>query len=118
MHAPPSTCSGPISSRSLANADQVHDAGLDHGHLPHGVDGLGQALEAAADRDADILDTPVLDLGQHREPELRPFPAVPGPQPEDVAFAVDADRSRRRPAGAGPARRGPGRKIASMNSPG
>jgi hypothetical protein len=61
------------------------------GALPHGVDGLRQALEPVADRDAHVFHAPVLDLGQHGEPELRPFSAVPGPQPEDVAFAVDAD---------------------------
>ena len=33
----------------------------------------------------------VLDLRQHRKPEFRSFAAVPGPEPEDVAFAVHAD---------------------------
>jgi hypothetical protein len=33
----------------------MHDAGLDHGELPDGVDGLRQALESVADRDADVL---------------------------------------------------------------
>ena len=86
----------PVLPRGIAEgvADQVHDARLDHRELPHGVDGLGQAFEAVADRDADVLDTAVLDFSQHREPELRPFAAVPGPQTEDVAFAVDAGSDR------------------------
>lgn len=72
-------------------ADQVHDAGLDDSELPDRGDGLGQALEPVADRDADVLDAAVFDFGQYREPELCSFAAVPGPQPEDVAFAVDGD---------------------------
>ena len=72
----------------------MHDAGLDDSELPDRGDGLGKALEPVADRDADVLDTAVLDFGQHREPELRPFAAVPGPQPEDVPFAIDADADR------------------------
>src|SRR3954447_8748695 len=36
----------------------------------------------------------VLDLGEHREPELGALAAVTGPQTEDVAFAVDGDADR------------------------
>jgi len=72
-------------------ADQVDDAGLYHGQLPHGGDGVGESLEAVADRDADVWDTAVLQLGQHLQPELGAFAAVAGPQPENVAFPAHRD---------------------------
>ena len=51
----------------------------------------GRAFEAVADRDADVLDAAVLQLGQHLQPELGAFAAVTGPQPEDVAFPAHGD---------------------------
>jgi hypothetical protein len=85
----------------------VHDAGLDNRQGPDRGDRLGQALEPVADRDADFLHAAVLYLGQHREPELCPFVAIPGPEPEDVAFTVDADADSDVDRPVGDLRRGP-----------
>jgi len=65
----------------------LHDRGR-----PDGVDRVGQALQSIADDDAHVGDAAVLDLADHREPVLCAFPAVAGPQPEDLAFAVGGDR--------------------------
>src|SRR6185312_2226479 len=46
-----------------------------------------RAREASsvAHEHAHICDTAVLNLGEHVHPVLRALPAVPGPQPEDLA---------------------------------
>ena len=72
-------------------ADQVDDAGLHHRQLPHRGDRVREGFEAVADRDADVLDAAVLQLGQHLQPELGTFAAVTGPQPQDVAFPTHGD---------------------------
>src|SRR6478736_1834551 len=78
----------PVPARRVAKgvAQQVDHACLHDRAGPHGVDRLRQPFEAVADHDAHIGSTAVLDLGEHREPELRPLSAVAGPQPEDVAL--------------------------------
>jgi hypothetical protein len=73
-------------------ADQVQHTGLGHRQWPGGPDRVGEALEPVTDNDADVLDAPVADLGEHTEPELGAFAAVAGPEPEDVAFAIGGDR--------------------------
>lgn len=55
------------------------------------IDRVRQTFEPVADGDADGFHAPVLDLGQHPEPELRSFPAITGPQPKDVPFTVCGD---------------------------
>ena len=72
-------------------ADQVQDTGLGHRQRPSGADCVGEALEAVADDDADVVDAPVLDLGQGAPAELGAFAAVTGPQPQDVAVTFDGD---------------------------
>src|SRR3954466_227978 len=59
---------------------------LDNRPRPHRVDRIRQPFEAVAHHDAHIEGAAVLDLGQHRQPELRTLAAVAGPQPEDVAL--------------------------------
>jgi len=67
---------------------------LDHRLLPHGVDRIRQAFQPVAHEHEHVGDTPVLDLGEHVQPELRSVSAVAGPDPEDVAFAVHGDPDR------------------------
>jgi hypothetical protein len=69
----------------------MQDAGLHLRVGPGGGDRLGQALEPIAHHEAHILHAPVFDLGEHRQPEFRALAAIPGPQPEDVALAIDRD---------------------------
>jgi hypothetical protein len=59
--------------------------------LPRCVGRVREALEPIADHDADILDTAVLDLGEHPEPELRTLAAVTSLDAEDVAFLGHGD---------------------------
>ena len=60
-------------------ADQVDDAGLNRGQRLAGRDRLGRAPQPVTHDDAHVLDAPVLDLGEHAEPELRALAAVVGP---------------------------------------
>src|ERR1700689_1241521 len=62
---------------------------LDGRELPSRGDRLREALQPIADRDADVLHAGVLDLGEDAQPELRALAAIAGPEPEDVALAVD-----------------------------
>jgi hypothetical protein len=75
-------------------ADQVQHTGLGHRQRPRRPDRVRKALEPVAHDDADVVDAPVLDLGEHAEPELGALAAVPGPQPQDVPFTLDGDRDR------------------------
>ena len=61
----------------------------------------GRPLRPSQTDDEHVGDAAVLDLGEHRQPELRALAAVAGPQPEDVAFAGagDPDRDVDRPVG-------------------
>ena len=52
----------------------------------------GSPFEPVADHHAGVLDPTILQLGEHLQPELGAFPAVAGPQPEDVTGAVDGHR--------------------------
>src|SRR5271155_1684148 len=52
---------------------QMHDAQLYRGLRIDRLDGLREALQSVHTGDEDILQTPVLQLGQHLQPELRPF---------------------------------------------
>jgi hypothetical protein len=58
------------------------------------VTASGRPAQSVADGDAHVFDAAVLDLGQHREPELRALPAIAGPQPEDVALTAAGDSDR------------------------
>lgn len=66
---------GPVlSGRELERvADQVDDAGLHRRELPRGRDRLRQPLQPVTDDNADVFDTPVLDLGEHAKPVLGSF---------------------------------------------
>ena len=64
----------------------MNHACLHDGLVPHRGDRVRQTLEAIAHHDAHVACATVLDLGEHRQPELRTLPAVAGPQPEDVAL--------------------------------
>ena len=64
---------------------------LHHRELPDRGDRVGQMLQPVTDGDTHILDTAVLQLRQHLQPELRPLTTVAGPQPENVAFTVHGD---------------------------
>ena len=82
-------------------AHQVQHAGLHQGERPGSGDRVGQPAQPVADDDAAVLDTPVLQLGEHPEPVLRALPAVTNPQPQDVAFTggSNPDRDVDRPVG-------------------
>ena len=69
----------------------MDDAGLHDGLWPDIADDLGQPLQPVADQEEHVFDAAVAQVGEHGHPELRAFSALPGPQPEDVAFAVQAD---------------------------
>lgn len=69
----------------------MNDARLDDRSVPDGVDCLGQSFQSVTDHDAHIAGAAVLDLGEHRQPELGAFAALAGPQPEDVALACAGD---------------------------
>jgi hypothetical protein len=49
--------------------------------LPDGRDRVGEGLQAVADRDADVLNAAVLQLGQHLQPELGALTAAPAHNP-------------------------------------
>jgi hypothetical protein len=51
-------------------ADEVQHTGLGHRQRPGVPDGVGEAFEAVADHDADVIDATVLDLGEHTEPAV------------------------------------------------
>lgn len=74
-----------------AVADQVDDALLDHRLLPSRVDRLRETLQPVTDRDEHVLDAPVLQLGEHLQPEPRTLLTITGPDAEDVAFPVHGD---------------------------
>ena len=47
----------------------------------------GQAFEPVTDQEEDVRDAAVLQIGEHRQPELRRLPATSaGPDPEDVRW--------------------------------
>lgn len=79
----------------------MNDACLDDRAVPHRIHRFGKALEAVADHHAHICGAAVLDLGQHRQPELGALAAVAGPQAQDVALpgASDPNRHVDRPIG-------------------
>ena len=73
--------------------DQVDDAGLDLRQLPRRtdrVDCVGESFESVADRDQDVRDATVFDLGEYPQLELRAITPVAGPDAEDVAFSRGA----------------------------
>jgi hypothetical protein len=69
----------------------VDDAGLHDGQRPDRADRVGQALEAVAYQDADVLDTAVLDFGEDLQPVRGALAAVTGPQPQDVPLPGHGD---------------------------
>jgi hypothetical protein len=79
----------------------VDHARLDDCTDPHRADRLREAVQAVVNHDAHVGGAAVLDLGEHRQPELRTLAAVAGPQSEDVALtgAGDPDGHVDRPVG-------------------
>ena len=73
--------------------DEVNDAGLDGGLGEDRLDRLGEALEPVHAADQDVLDAPLLEVGQDLHPELRALGLLE-PHPEHVAVAVDGDPER------------------------
>ena len=72
----------------------MDDARLDRGQRKRRRHAVGQAFEAVADQEEDVLDAPV-EVGQHGQPELGRFAvAVTGPYPQDVFVAVEIDPDR------------------------
>lgn len=69
----------------------MEQAGLDGGFLPGRADRAGQALQAVADHDADVLDAAVPQLGQHCHPRGRTLALGADPQTEDAFAAVHVD---------------------------
>lgn len=69
----------------------MDDARLHDRELPRRGDRLRQPLEAVTHHDAHILDTTVLDLSEHTQPELRALPAITGPDPQDVTLPGSSD---------------------------
>src|SRR4051812_5987351 len=57
----------------------------------HTVVIASESGQAVADRDADVGGTPVLDLGEHREPVPRDLATDAGADSEHVAAAIDGD---------------------------
>jgi hypothetical protein len=78
----------------VANHTNTPMGSLDDRPVPDGVDRLRQSLEPVTDQDAHVAGAAVLDLGEHRQPELGAFATVAGPQPEDVALAGTGDSDR------------------------
>src|SRR5664280_1155630 len=73
----------------------MDDAGLDRGPREHCGDTVGQALQPVADQEEHIRHAPVLQVGEHGQPELRRLPTTSaGPDPEDVLVAVQVDPDR------------------------
>jgi hypothetical protein len=72
----------------------MDDAGLHDGLRPHVRDHGGQALQPVADQEEHVPHTAVLQVQQHRHPELGAFPAGPGPQPQDVLAALQRHPDR------------------------
>ena len=54
----------------------------------------GRPFQPVADHEEHVPHAPVLQVDQDAHPELRAFPAGPGPQPEDVLLAVEGDADR------------------------
>ena len=50
------------------------------------LDRLRQPLQPVTDSDQHVLDTAVLHLGEHLQPEPRPFSAITGPDTQNVTF--------------------------------
>ena len=73
----------------------MNQAGLDRGDREHRRDTVGQALEPVTYQEEHITHAAVLDLSQHREPELRRLPAAAaGPQAQHVTAALQVDPDR------------------------
>src|SRR5450759_3544694 len=78
----------------------MDDARLHRGHRPDGVHRARQPLQAVAHDEEHIRNAAVLQLGQHRHPELRRLTVtVAGQHPQDVLVPVhvDPDRGVHRP---------------------
>ena len=75
--------SGPSTSwtRSGTCCDQVDDALLRGGPLPHGADRVGQPYEPITYGDADVSDATVLHLGEHASQNFAPSPPSPAQIP-------------------------------------
>jgi hypothetical protein len=63
----------------------VSGSGLVDGPASVRGDGdIGQALQPVAAQEEHIGYTAVLEVGEHRQPELRPLPTAARPKPEEV----------------------------------
>jgi site-specific DNA recombinase len=91
LRSPPPGWNRPADEpNSRLRSDRVDDAGLDLGLREHGGDRVGEAFQAIHDRDEDVVDTTILQLGHHPQPELRPLGLL-DPQPQDLLAAVGAN---------------------------
>ena len=70
--------------------DQVDDAGLDRRARPDARDGGGQAGQAVADHEQDVLDAAGLELAHDAGPELRALGRL-DPDAQDLLAAVCVD---------------------------
>ena len=66
----------------------VDDALLHHCLFPCDVDRFGETLASVADSDEHVLDAPVLQLGEHVQPEPRALTSVAGPDPQDLSLSA------------------------------
>jgi site-specific DNA recombinase len=71
-------------------SDGVHDAGLNLRPREHGANRFGEALQPVGHRNEDVLDTAVLQLVHHPEPELGALGLL-DPQAQHLLRAVRAD---------------------------
>ena len=74
-------------------ADEMNDAGLNHGLREDGRNRFRKAFKPIRDDDQNILDAPVFDLVHDFEPELGAFGLL-DPQAEDFFRAVGYGRSQ------------------------
>src|SRR5690606_30993127 len=73
-------------------ADQVHDAGLNHGVREDGCNGFWEALQTIDDGDQDVVGATALELVHYAQPELGAFGLFdPHAQHVLVAAGVHAD---------------------------
>ena len=66
-----------------AVANQVHDAGLDHGLRKHRLYGLGKTAQAINHANQNILCAACLEIVEHFEPELSTLGLL-NPQPQHI----------------------------------
>ena len=71
----------------------MDDAGLDHRHRERRLDGFGEALEAVAARDQDVLHASGLELVDDLQPKFRALGLL-DPEPQDFLAARQSHAER------------------------